>query len=230
MEFLVGTSGYSYKEWREVFYPKELKASEYLSHYARHLPAVEINNTFYRMPKTSVVAKWREEVGDSFRFSVKASQRITHHKRLKDATEPLAFLERSLAELDSRLGVVLFQLPPSFRCDVDRLNAFLADMPAWPVAFEFRHPSWFTDEVFDRLRECNAACVINDDGASAPLDPAASFGYLRLRNAEYSDGELDEWARRIRDTQWDRAFVFFKHEEAGAGPVLAQRLLDRLQA
>ncbi|MEO1174891.1 MAG: DUF72 domain-containing protein [Myxococcota bacterium] len=228
MDIHVGTSGYSYKEWREVFYPKELKPKEYLGFYAERFSTVEINNTFYRMPKKDVVARWRDDVPTGFRFSIKASQRLTHHKRLKDTAEPMGFLAASLAELGPRLGVVLFQLPPSFRRDDERLDSFLSELPDWPVAFEFRHPSWFTDETFQTLRSHNATYVINDDQTGVPFDSAASFGYLRLRNESYSDEELGRWSARIKDTQWKRAFVFFKHEEAGAGPTLARRLLDRV--
>ncbi len=228
MQVLVGTSGYSYKEWKGSFYPEDLKDAEMLRYYAQHLTTVEINNTFYRMPKASVLENWCAQVPDGFVFVLKGSQRITHMQRLKNAGESVAFLFTTAATLGPKLGPVLFQLPPSLKKDVPRLSAFLELLPEErPVSFEFRHESWFDDEVYDTLRARGVAlCAADTDESGdegAPVVPTASFGYLRLRRAEYSDQDLATWAERVSTQAWDRAFVFFKHEDAGKGPALAAR-------
>ncbi len=224
MDFHVGTSGYSYKEWKGPFYPEKLPASKMLSYYAERLSAVELNNTFYRMPKTSVVESWSEQVPEHFRFSIKASRRITHFKRLKDAEEVTDYLLRGVQSLGSRLGVLLFQLPPNLQCDLTRLDSFLELLPEGTrAAFEFRHPSWFDEAVFERLRARNFAVVGVDaaEGEDAVLVHTAPYGYLRLRRSDYDRAALTDWALRIDALGWREAFVFFKHEDAGAGPRLA---------
>jgi uncharacterized protein YecE (DUF72 family) len=228
VELLTGTSGFSYKEWKGSFYPEDLKADAMLRYYAERLPTVEINNTFYRMPKASVLENWAAQVPAGFVFVLKGSQRITHMKRLKDAGESVAYLFDSAAVLGEKLGPVFFQLPPFAKKDVSRLRAFLDVLPAGrPVAFEFRHESWFDDEVYEALRSRDAAlCAADTDESGdegAPIVPTASWGYLRLRRAEYSDDDLRGWAAKVRAQAWDRAFVFFKHEDAGKGPALAAR-------
>jgi len=228
MQVLVGTSGYSYKEWKGTFYPEDLKAADMLRYYAERLTTVEINNTFYRMPKASVLENWAAQVGDSFVFVLKGSQRITHMKRLKDAGESVAYLFETAAVLGSRLGPVFFQLPPYLKKDAPRLRAFLDLLPAdRPVAFEFRHESWFDEEVYEALRARGAAlCAADTDESGdegAPVVPTGAFGYLRLRRATYSDADLAAWAEKVRGQAWDRAFVFFKHEDAGKGPAMAAR-------
>jgi uncharacterized protein YecE (DUF72 family) len=232
MRVAVGTSGYSYKEWKGSFYPEDLPASEMLRFYASRLPAVEINNTFYRMPRSDVLAGWAEQVPDGFTFVLKASQRITHQKRLKDATEEVDYFFRVATTLGDRLGPVLFQLPPNLKKDLPRLEQFLALLPAGSrSAFEFRHASWFDGDVLAALRSQGASlCVAEDEDLAAPLESTADWGYLRLRRPDYGEEELTRWAERIRAQPWREAFVFFKHEEAGAGPKLAARLLDLLGA
>ena len=229
MEFHVGTSGYSYKEWKGIFYPDDLPAREMLRYYGERLNAVEINNTFYRMPKASVLEEWASQVPDAFRFSIKASQKITHHKRLKEAAEETDYLVRTVGVLGPRLGVMLFQLPPNLKKDLDRLGAFLSLLPAGlSVAFEFRHPTWHDDEVFDALRGHGAALCCADteeDEGDAPLVSTAGWGYLRLRKPDYAPADLERWARRVREQPWERAFVFFKHEDEGAGPRMAAAFL-----
>ncbi len=224
-----GTSGYSYKEWRGSFYPEDLGPDEWLSYYASQLPAVEINNTFYRMPKTHVVEGWRDAVPDDFRFVLKASRRITHMKRLKDAEEPLGYLVDKARILGDKLGAVLFQLPPNFPVNVERLAAFVNLLPAdLPAVFEFRHASWFdpaaAGETADLLGE--RGLVVNDDGAAAP-DAIPTFGpaYLRLRAERYTKPQLKRWFKALEARGDGNAYVFFKHEDAGAGPRLARQFL-----
>jgi len=234
MQVLVGTSGYSYKEWKGSFYPEDLKTEAMLRYYAQRFPTVEINNTFYRMPGKDMLARWAEEVPDGFVFVLKAPRRITHEKRLSaDSVDTVDYLYKTANVLVDRLGPVLFQLPPFFRKDVPRLRHFLELLPAdRPAAFEFRHESWFDDEVYDTLRGKDAVlCAADTDESGeegAPVVATGSWGYLRLRRADYDDTGLQAWVDRIRAQPWDRAFVFFKHEEAGKGPALASRLRARL--
>ncbi|MDX1569707.1 MAG: DUF72 domain-containing protein [Xanthomonadales bacterium] len=232
MQFLAGTSGFSYDEWKGVFYPEDLPADARLAYYAEQLPAVEINNTFYRMPKRSVLEKWREAVPPGFRFSIKASRRITHQKKLQDIAEPMGYLARNLETLGDRLGVVLFQLPPYLRYEPERLTEWLRELPEdLPACLEVRHGSWLCDGVFERLAGRNVALVVNDDEeAEAEIRTTADFGYLRLRRSCYDDSDLDAWVSRCAAQGWSRALVFFKHEEEGAGPKLAQRFLERADA
>jgi uncharacterized protein YecE (DUF72 family) len=226
----VGTSGYSYKAWLGSFYPERLAGKEMLGYYAARLPAVEINNTFYRLPKESVLQAWAETVPDQFRFVLKAPQRITHIKRLKGAEAEVEYLfHAAAAAMDARLGAVLFQLPPNLRKDIDRLKSFLALLPAdRAVAFEFRHPSWFDDEVLACLRQGNRALCLaeTDDNDSSDLIATADWGYLRLRRAQYSRADLLGWKERIVSQPWSHAYVFFKHEDEGIGPKLAGEFLE----
>lgn len=232
MELFAGTSGYSYKEWKGPFYPEKLKAADMLSYYAERLPAVELNNTFYRMPRESVVDAWGEAVPEGFRFSLKASRRITHFKRLKEVEEETGYFLRATERLGARRGVLLFQLPPNMKADRERLERFLELLPAEaPVAFEFRHESWDEPEVVQPLVDRGAA-IVAADTEELPVEtlPAGPVAYLRLRRPDYSDADLAAWAGRIHDGGYERAFVFFKHEDAGAGPRMAQAFLDAWQA
>ncbi len=230
MRVLAGTSGFSYKEWKGSFYPEELAAGEMLSFYAGRLPAVEINNTFYRMPKPALLSAWSEQVPPEFRFVLKASQRITHRKRLKDAGEEVAYFFATAATLGERLGPSLFQLPPNLKKDLPRLETFLGVLPDGArAAFEFRHASWFDDEVFEALRTRGAAlCVAEDEELATPLVATAGWGYLRLRRQDYDDAAVAAWADRVRGQAWGEAYVFFKHEDAGSGPRLAAEFLRRI--
>ena len=224
-----GTSGYSYAEWKGNFYPEKMAAQDMLRFYAERFPTVEINNTFYRMPKQALLQGWADQVPESFTFVLKASQRITHIQRLKECGELLTYLFRVSATLGARLGPLLFQLPPNFKKDVPRLAGFFDQMPEQRrVAFEFRHASWFDDEVYETLRARKAALCVADTGEepAAPLVATADWGYLRLRREEFSDAELRDWARRIREQPWSDAYVFLKHEEEAKGPKLAARLME----
>ena len=228
MNLFVGTSGYSYKEWKGNFYPEDLPAKEMLSYYSRRLPAVEINNTFYRLPQASMVENWKEQVPDSFRFSIKATQRITHIKRLKNCAEETKYLMETAALLGERLGVVLFQLPPNSKKDAERLREFLACLPTnTRAAFEFRNESWLDDETLDLLRGKNLALVVSDTDEKplTSITATADWGYLRLRRTAYSDDDLKGWMQRVQDQKWKDAFVFFKHEDEGVGPKLAAQFL-----
>ncbi len=226
MRVLAGTSGYSYAEWKGSFYPEDLPATEMLRYYAGKLPAVEINNTFYRMPKAEMLSRWAETVPDGFVFALKASQQITHRKRLKDAAGPTAYFFQTATTLGDRLGPVLFQLPPNFKKDLSRLTEFLALLPpASRCAFEFRHASWFDEEVFAALSERGAAlCIAEDEELATPLVATTGWGYLRLRRQDYGEVEIRAWAQKILAQPWSEAYVFFKHEEGGKGPSLADTL------
>lgn len=228
MNLSVGTSGYSYPKWKGSFYPAKLPTKQMLGYYAERFRAVEINSTFYALPKPATLEAWASEVPAEFRFTLKASQKITHFKRLRDASEPVAALLEVAAVLKERLGPVLYQLPPNMKKDTTRLRDFLALLPPSPrTAFEFRHPSWFDDEVFDLLRERKVAlCVAEaDDDLEVPFVATADWGYLRLRRAEYTPAALKAWAKRVQKTDWHEAFVFFKHEDTGTGPQFAAQFL-----
>jgi uncharacterized protein YecE (DUF72 family) len=230
MRVFAGTSGFSYDEWHPSFYPEDLPASERLSYYATKLTTVEINNTFYRTPKREVIEGWRDKVSDAFRFVIKASQRLTHQKRMKDCGEDLAYALGAYAAIEPKLGAVLFQFPPNLRQDLARLGDFCACLPQGTrAAFEFRHASWFADATYAVLAERNLALVASetDEEPSPAVVRTADFGYLRLRRTSYGPGELDQWAERLRAQDWREAFVFFKHEDAGTGPRLAQEFLQR---
>lgn len=229
MNLYAGTSGYSYKEWKGNFYPQKLPAAQMLHHYAQQLPAVEINNTFYRQPTPSLLASWCEQVPPNFRFAIKVPRRITHIKRLQEVHDETAHLLRTLETLGTRLGVILFQLPPYQRKDLARLQAFIELLPErTPAAFEFRAQSWFDDSVFQLLRMRDfALCIADTDEVQKPAIVAtASWGYLRLRRAQYGDVELTNWLGQIRAQPWEHAYVFFKHEDEGIAPRLATEFLQ----
>ena len=229
MSLHVGTSGYSYKEWKGSFYPEKFAAKDMLSYYASKLPAVELNNTFYRLPQRSMVESWKAQVPENFRFSVKASQRITHFKRLKEAADETKYMLETVSALDDRLGVVLYQLPPNMKKDLERLETFLKHLPpSPPSAFEFRHPTWFDDDVLELLRRENRALCISDtdDLPVSHIDKTADWGYMRLRRVNYSTADLREWISRMKAQDWKHTFVFFKHEDEGTGPRLASEFID----
>ncbi len=229
MNLYVGTSGYSYKEWKGHFYPEDLSEKEFLKFYGTKLNAVEINNTFYRLPKESVVTSWADQVPETFAFSIKASQRITHIKRLKEVGDETEYLMRVVRTLKQRLGVVLFQVPPNMKKDIERLRGFLKLLAGdVRVAIEFRHASWFDDETYNLLNENNCSlCVADwDEKLDVPFVSTADWGYLRLRRESYTPGDLKKWMKRVQDQRWKTAFVFFKHEEAGIGPKLAMKFRD----
>jgi uncharacterized protein YecE (DUF72 family) len=226
--FHVGTSGFSYDEWRPAFYPDDLKKDRMLAFYAERLPAVELNNTFYRLPSAKMAANWRAQVPASFRFVVKASQRLTWTQKLKDCGELLQVLFRALEPLGDTLGCVFYQVPKWVRKDVELLREFLALQPAsLRIAFEFAHASWSEDDALVALRERNAAVVASDkdDGPEPVLHDTADWAYVRLRRSAYDDVALRAWRQRVSERAPGGGFVFFKHEDSCAGPALAKRFL-----
>ena len=229
MKFYVGTSGYSYKEWKGNFYPEDLPDKQMLHYYGERFKTVEINNTFYRMPKAAMLEGWAADVPADFKFVLKASQRITHFQRLKDAHDNVAYLLNVAESLGPRLGPLLFQLPPNMKKDAPRLKEFLGCIPAnHHAAFEFRHQSWFDSEIFDLLREYRAVLCIAEaeNDLEIPFESTADWGYLRLRRPDYGDAELKAWGDRIQQQKWKDAYIFFKHEDEGKGPAMAKRFLE----
>ena len=224
MKVNVGTSGFAYA-WPE-FYPAKLPPKERLAYYATRLSCVEINNSFYRMPRSSVVSGWRETVPEAFSFAFKAPRRITHQLKLQHAGELVKELVENLSVLGSQLGAVLFQLPPFFKKDLPLLRAFLQTVPAKSnVAVEFRNPSWFDDNVYALLEEFNTALVGGDTDkkrASPPLVKTARHGYLRLRADQYDERSLGEWAERIAEQRWESLQIYLKHDQLG--PIYAETL------
>jgi uncharacterized protein YecE (DUF72 family) len=228
MRLLAGASGYSFKEWKGGFYPADLKAEAMLGWYSARLPTVEINNTFYRMPRSDVLENWAKSTPPAFRFAIKASRRITHFAQLKvdAAAESVAFLYRTLDALGTKRGPVLFQLPPFLKKDLPRLVDFLALLPeGHRAAFEFRNDSWFTNDVYEALRSAGAALCLSEreDNAPPPLVETAPWGYVRLRLETYSDDALHLWAARLLQTGWQEIYAYFMHEPTA--PAYAQALM-----
>jgi uncharacterized protein YecE (DUF72 family) len=233
MKFFVGTSGFSYKEWKGSFYPEKHPQKQMLSYYAQHFSAVEMNNTHYRMPTSALLESWANEVPPNFRFALKAPQVITHFKRLKEVDEPTAQFLSVASVLKGKLGPLLFQLPPNFKKDVPRLESFLSLLKAGPLtAFEFRNQTWFDDEVFECLRAKSCALCMDDADyvKTDELAGTASWGYLRLRRESYSTKELAAWIEKIRSQNWGEVYVFFKHEDTGTGPKLAARFIEQAES
>ena len=227
-KLLAGASGYSFKEWKGSFYPEKIKPEEMLAFYAQRLPTVEINNTFYQMPKVAVLENWARSTPESFRFAIKASRRITHLSRLKadSAADSVAFLYRNLAALGAKRGPVLYQLPPFLKKDLLRLAEFLALLPeGHGAAFEFRNETWFCDEVYAALKAAGAVLCLSEreDNAPPPLVETAPWGYVRLRLEAYSDDDLRSWAERLAATGWSSIYVYFMHEPTA--PAYAQALM-----
>jgi uncharacterized protein YecE (DUF72 family) len=229
MGLYVGTSGYSYKEWKSTFYPEDLPVRQMLRFYGERFRTVEINSTFYGMPKVSILEGWAAAVPADFQFVLKAPKQITHVQKLGDAGKLVSQLLEVAGVLTGHRGPLLFQLPPKSKKDVTRLGAFLAMLPLQLRAvFEFRHPSWFDDEVFGLLRDHGAAlCVADADGTrEVPFVATTDWGYLRLRRPDYGDAELKQWVKRVQEQDWGDAFVFFKHEDEGRGPRMATRYME----
>ncbi len=234
MKIHVGTSGFAHKEWKGKFYPEKISPKDMLRFYAGRLSTVEINNTFYHMPKESVLASWAEQVPDDFIFALKAPQVITHIKQLKNVFEETEYLFRSLSVLDRKLGPLLFQFPKSFRANVPVLEDFLPLIPGDAAcAFDFRSPTWLEGGVPDLLRKkgCSWCIEDTDEKPVQEIISTASWGYLRLRRSDYTDADLSQWVERVLSQKWERAFVYFKHEEEAKGAELAmhfQKLVDTI--
>jgi uncharacterized protein YecE (DUF72 family) len=214
---LAGASGYSFKEWKGSFYPRDMKPEGMLQFYAGRLPTVEINNTFYQMPKVPVLETWAQRTPESFHFAIKAPRRITHLARLdaEKAADSIAFLYKTLATLGRKRGPVLFQLPPFLKKDLGRLAEFLQLLPeGHNAAFEFRNETWFAEDIYEALRKAGAALCLSEreDDAPPPLVETAPWGYVRLRLENYSDADLRQWADKLTDTGWREIYVYFMHE------------------
>jgi uncharacterized protein YecE (DUF72 family) len=225
---LTGTSGYSYKEWLGRFYPEKLPGSEMLRFYAEHFRTVEINNTFYRMPAESMLVQWADTVPPDFTFTLKAPRRITHDNRLREAEPNVAEFLRRAESLGSKLGVLLFQLPPYLKKDLPRLRDFLELLPSGKrYAFEFRNDSWQDDEIYETLRNRGAMlCVTDTDEGDTPFVVTADCGYVRLRRTHYDDADLRAWAASIGEKSVAQTYVYFMHEDEALGTRFARRLSE----
>jgi uncharacterized protein YecE (DUF72 family) len=221
----MGTSGFSYKEWKGKFYPEDVPDREMLKYYATRLNSVEIDSTFYRMPTAKMLEAWTAATPENFRFTIKASQQITHRQRLKVPSDALDYLVGAVPALGVRLGLVLYQLPPFFRYDLPRLEAFLSTLPRGiRSAFEFRHDSWFTAETYSLLQRFNTALCIHDaDDHTTPLTLTTDLVYVRLRRSHYDVQQRQEWQNRFRE--WSKTgvdvFAYIKHEDNPDAPLIA---------
>ena len=231
---LVGTSGYNYAEWKGSFYPDKLSSKKMLPFYAERLPTVEINYTFYRMPTPRLLDGWSDLTPDHFRFTLKAPRRITHEARLRGSADPTGAFCAAAQSLGPKLGVLLFQLPPSFRKDLTVLDDFLALLPPGVrAAFEFRHASWHDPEVFERLRSRRLAlCIADSERMTTPLEVTADYAYFRLRDEGYQPEDIARWAQTVASSTRGcrEVFVYFKHEDKGKGPEFARRFVEALPA
>jgi uncharacterized protein YecE (DUF72 family) len=233
MKIYVGTSGFAHKEWKGKFYPEKISPKDMLRFYSGRLNTVEINNTFYHMPKESVLASWAEQVPADFVFALKAPQVITHIRQLRNVFEQTEYLFRSLSILDRKLGPLLFQFPKSFRADRPLLENFLPLIPGnMACAFDFRSPTWLEGGIPDLLRDkgCSWCIEDTDENPVAEVISTATWGYLRLRRSDYTDTALSQWVERILSQKWERAFVFFKHEDEAKGPELAMRFQELIDS
>ena len=229
MKFWIGTSGFQYAEWKGNFYPEDLTAAKMLPFYAERFATTEINYTFRRIPAPKTIENWKTLTPQEFRFALKAPQKITHWSKLRNCVDTLEYFLKVVSGLGERLGPILFQLPPTFKKDADVLNSFLRELPDMRAAFEFRHESWFDDEIFDLLRSRNIALCIADAAAlSTPTEITADYGYLRLRREDYQKSDVQRWAEFVREQKpnWQDVFVYFRHEEAGIGPKLARQMME----
>jgi uncharacterized protein YecE (DUF72 family) len=228
----IGTSGFQYPEWKGLFYPEKISTAKMLPYYAERFPTTEINYTFNRIPTVKVLDHWASVTPENFRFSLKAPKLITHIKKLQGTDSILGEFWNVAKTLNDRLAIVLFQLPPWFRKDVTVLKKFLGSMPrGLKVTFEFRHESWFDEEVYATLRSKNAAlCIADSEKLSTPTVMTANFGYFRLRDVGYRPADIKRWAKIISEhtKKADDIYVYFKHEETGTGPKFAEALRNEL--
>jgi uncharacterized protein YecE (DUF72 family) len=228
----IGTSGFQYAEWKGKFYPEDWPAAKMLPFYTEHFSTTEINYTFHRIPAPKTIENWNKLTPETFRFSLKAPQKITHWSKLRDCGDTVRYFCEVISGLGQRLGPVLFQLPPTFKKDADVLGAFLRELPSsMRSAFEFRHESWFDDEVFALLKTHKAAlCIADTESLATPKTPTTDWGYLRLRREDYAKIDIERWAEFAREQKerWSDVFIYFKHEEAGIGPELAKQMMELL--
>jgi uncharacterized protein YecE (DUF72 family) len=231
MKFWIGTSGFQYAEWKGNFYPEDLPAAKMLPFYAERFSTTEINYTFHRIPAPKTIENWKAQTPEKFRFALKAPQRITHWSKLRDCADTLEYFLKVVHGLGERLGPVLFQLPPTFQKDADVVRSFLREFPSMRAAFEFRHESWFDAEIFDLLKSRNITlCIADTEALATPKKITADYGYFRLRREDYTKSDVERWAEFVRDqkSNWKDVFVYFKHEESGIGPKLAQQMVKLL--
>jgi len=229
----VGTSGYNYPEWKGSFYPEKIPSAKMLPYYAERFSTVEINYTFYRAPNEKILDGWSKATPPAFKLTLKAPKRITHDARLRDCGERVRQFLDVASTLGQKLGALLFQLPPNLKKDTALLDAFLETFPPRVcAAFEFRHPSWLSDDVYARLRARNLAlCVADSEKLSTPVEITADYGYFRLRDEGYGPDDIARWAAQVqeRTATCRDVFVYFKHEEEGKGPEFARQFLSALQ-
>jgi len=232
VKFWIGTSGFQYAEWKGNFYPEDLPAAKMLPFYAERLSTTEINYTFHRIPAAKTIDNWKQLTPEHFRFALKAPQKITHFAKLRDCADTLRYFNDVVSGLGEKLGPVLFQLPPNFRKDTFVLGDFVNGLPGgMRAAFEFRHESWFDDEVFETLKAREAAlCIADTEKLETPKIATANYGYLRLRREDYNKIDIERWVEFVRQQHsgWDDVFIYFKHEEAGIGPKLAAQMVELL--
>jgi uncharacterized protein YecE (DUF72 family) len=233
MKLWVGTSGFQYEEWKGNFYPEDLPTAKMLPFYAERFATTEINYSFHRIPAAKTIESWKTVTPENFRFALKAPQKITHWSKLRDCVNTLEYFYAMVAKLGDKLGPVLFQLPPSFKKDAAVLGSFLRELPSFPAAFEFRHKSWFDDEIFGLLKARKIAlCIADTEDMTTPPKITTDYGYLRLRREDYQKIDIERWARFLGGQQgkWREVFIYFKHEESGIGPKLASQLVKLLSA
>ena len=228
----IGTSGFQYAEWKGKFYPEDLPASKMLAFYAERFPTTEVNYTFHRIPSAKTIENWTRQTPARFRFVLKAPQKITHWQRLRGCDDNLRYFHEITSGLGEKLGPVLFQLPPNFKKDTIVLADFVNSLPAgMGAAFEFRHESWFSDDVYEALRSREAAlCIADMEEIATPQVATAPWGYLRLRREDYSDKDVQRWADFVRSQEkgWSDVFIYFKHEDGAVGPRLGQEMIKLL--
>ena len=228
MSYWIGTSGFQYAEWKGSFYPEDLPAAKMLPFYAERFNTTEVNYTFHRIPAPKTIDNWCKLTLETFRFTLKAPQRVTHFARLRDCGDTVDYFYDVVSGLGSRLGPVLFQLPPNLKKDTVLLEHFAESLPAsMRAAFEFRHESWLDDEICEVLHARDCALVVSDTDEKplSEIISTASWGYLRLRRTNYDEKDLQEWMKRVQNEKWSDAFIFFKHEDEGIGPKLAAQFL-----
>ena len=232
MNSWIGTSGFQYAEWKGKFYPEDLPAAKMLPFYSQRFNTTEINYTFHRIPAPKTIDNWRHLTPENFHFALKAPQKITHWSKLRDCADTMRYFHDVTSGLGHKLGPVLFQLPPTFKSDVVLLAEFVNCLPTGArAAFEFRHDSWFADEVWDVLRSANVSlCIAETEEFSTPQIETADYGYLRLRREDYTSVDVERWTEFVQQRQggWKDVFVYFKHEEAGIGPKLAAQMMQLL--
>jgi len=233
MKTRIGTSGFQYAEWKGGFYPEKLPLAKMLAYYAERFATTEINYTFRQIPSEKTIMRWREETPTGFKFALKAPQRVTHFARLMDCGEIMGHFHGVVSGLGEKLGPMLFQLPPDFKKDIPLLDDFLGSLPEdMKAAFEFRHVSWFSDDVYACLQARHAAlCLAESEEITTPRVATTGFGYLRLRKVDYSPAALRDWVDFISEQagHWKETLIYFKHEDTGTGPVFAEKLREYIK-